>query len=131
MAKERLFSCYGQLTTDNGLLFEGKEIMTDNNLEVIRWSGGTSPDEETLRKILAEEDLHGYRWSNGPGDVYSAHTHSFNKVIYVVSGSITFGLPDSGEQLILNIGDRLNLPAGVAHNAVVGSKGVVCLEAHR
>ena len=105
--------------------------MADNKVEIIRWSGGTNPDEETLRKILAEEDLHGYRWSNGPGDVYSAHTHSFNKVIYVVSGSITFGLPDSGEQVTLNLGDRLNLPAGVAHNAIVGSKGVVCLEAHR
>ena len=105
--------------------------MEQCKVEVIRCSGGTSPDEETLNKILAEADLHGYRWSNGPGDVYSTHTHFFNKVIYVVSGSITFGLPDSSEQLTLNIGDRLNLPAGVAHNAVVGSKGVVCLEAHR
>ena len=105
--------------------------MEQSKVEVIRWSGGTNPDEETLRKILAEENLDGYRWSNGPGDVYSAHTHSFNKVIYVVSGSITFGLPDSGEQVTLNLGDRLNLPAGVAHNAIVGSKGVVCLEAHR
>ena len=105
--------------------------MADGKVEIVRWSGGTSPDEETLRKILDEENLHGYRWSNGPGDVYSAHTHSFNKVIYVVSGSITFGLPDSGEQVTLNLRHRLNLPAGVAHNAIVGSKGVVCLEAHR
>ena len=105
--------------------------MADGKVEIVRWSGGISPDEETLRKILAEENLDGYRWSNGPGDVYSAHTHSFNKVIYVVSGSITFGLPDSGEQVTLSLGDRLNLPAGVAHYAIVGSEGVVCLEAHR
>jgi quercetin dioxygenase-like cupin family protein len=105
--------------------------MEQSKVEIISWSGATSPDEETLRKILAEEDLHAHRWSNRPGDVYSAHTHSFNKVIYVVSGSITFGLPDSGEQVTLNLGDRLNLPAGVAHNAIVGSEGVVCLEAHR
>jgi quercetin dioxygenase-like cupin family protein len=110
---------------------EGKGIMADSKVEIIRWSGDTSPGEDTLKKILAQEDLHGYRWSNGPGDVYSAHTHSFNKVIYVVSGSITFGLPDSGEQVTLNRGDRLNLPAGVAHHAIVGSEGVVCLEAHR
>ena len=77
--------------------------MEQSKVEIIRWSGGTSPDEETIRKILAEEDLHGYRWSNAPGDVYSAHTHSFNKVTYVVSGSITFGLPDSGEQVTLNL----------------------------
>ena len=105
--------------------------MAESKVEVIRWSGASRPDEETLKKILAEEDLHGYRWSNGPGDVYSAHSHSFNKVIYVVSGSITFGLPESGEKVTLNLGDRLNLPAGVAHNAIVGSDGVVCLEAHR
>ena len=105
--------------------------MEQSKVEIVRWSGNTSPDEETLRKILAEEDLYGYRWSNGPGDVYSAHTHSFNKVVYVVRGSITFGLPDSGEQVTLNLGDQLNLPAGVVHNAIVGSDGVVCLEAHR
>ena len=66
--------------------------MEQSKVEIISWSGGTSPDEETIRKILAEEDLHGYRWSNGPGDVYSAHSHIPTiKVIYVVSGSITFG----------------------------------------
>jgi quercetin dioxygenase-like cupin family protein len=105
--------------------------MEQSKVEIIRWSGAKSPDEEALRKILAEEDLDAYRWSNGPGDVYSAHTHSFNKVIYVVSGSITFGLRDSGEQVTLSLGDRLNLQAGVAHNAIVGPEGVVCLEAHR
>ena len=81
--------------------------------------------------MLAEDNLHPYLWSNGPGDVYGAHSHSYHKVIYVVRGSITFGLPDAGEKLTLNHGDRLELPAGVRHSAVVGSRGVACLEAHR
>ena len=72
-----------------------------------------------------------YRWSNAPGDVYGAHTHAYHKVIYVVQGAITFGLPDTGEQATLQAGDRLELPAGVAHDAMVGPQGVVCLEAHR
>lgn len=63
--------------------------------------------------------------------MYAAHSHSYNKVIYVVQGSITFGLPELGEQLILKAGDRLDLPAGVVHEAVVGAQGVVCLEAHK
>ena len=105
--------------------------MADSKVEVIRWSGGARPDEETIRKILAEEGLHGYRWSNAPGDVYSAHSHSYNKVIHVVSGSITFGLPATDEKVTLNPGDRLNLPAGVSHNATVGPEGVACIEAHR
>ena len=29
------------------------------------------------------------------------------------------------------IGDRLEIPAGVAHDALVGKQGVACLEAHR
>ena len=99
--------------------------------EIIRWSEEKLPDEALLRSILADEDLHPYVWSNGPGDVYAAHSHSYHKVIYVVRGSITFGLPDSGDKVTLNRGDRLELPAGIAHNAVVGHEGVACLEAHR
>ena len=33
-----------------------------------------------------------YSWSNGPGDRYAAHSHSFEKILYCVSGSITFTL---------------------------------------
>ena len=105
--------------------------MKQSAAEVIRWSEEKKPDETTIREILAEEALHPYRWSNLPGDVYSPHTHSYNKVIYVVSGSITFGLPDYGEELVLKAGDRLNLPAGTSHRAFVGPEGVTCLEAHR
>jgi quercetin dioxygenase-like cupin family protein len=72
-----------------------------------------------------------YRWSNGPHDRYQAHSHSYHKVIYVVSGAITFGLPERGEAVSLNPGDRLDLPPGVVHDAVVGPNGVVCLEGHQ
>ncbi len=105
--------------------------MNTDKVNVIRWSGDTVPDEALLRSLLADEDLHPYMWSNGPGDVYGAHDHSYHKVIYVIRGSITFGLPDVGDKVTLNSGDRLELPAGVRHNAVVGSEGVACLEAHR
>jgi quercetin dioxygenase-like cupin family protein len=78
---------------------------------------------------MIAEGLAPYRWSNGPGDVYGAHTHPYDKVIYVVEGSITFGVP--GRQLELHPGDRLDLPAGTRHDARVGPDGVVCLEGHR
>jgi len=69
-------------------------------------------------------------WSNGPGDRYSAHVHGYDKVLVVASGSIAFGLPDSGETVSLGAGDRLDLPAGTSHDAIVGPQGVTCLEAH-
>jgi quercetin dioxygenase-like cupin family protein len=84
-----------------------------------------------LWQTMTDEGLSPYSWSNGPHDMYSAHTHSYNKVIYVVQGSITFGLPELGKQLTLKAGDRLDLPAGTVHGAVVGSQGVVCLEGHK
>jgi quercetin dioxygenase-like cupin family protein len=79
--------------------------------------------------MLRSEGLELYRWSNGPGDRYGAHTHPYDKVICVVRGSITFGLP--GESVALAAGDRLELPRDTRHEAVVGPEGVVCLEAHR
>jgi quercetin dioxygenase-like cupin family protein len=105
--------------------------MEPDGIEVHKWSDDPSPDEAAIRKILTAEDLQPYRWSNAPGDVYGTHSHTFHKVIYVVKGSITFGLPDIGDNILLHAGDRLDLPAGIFHNAVVGNQGVVCLEAHR
>ena len=69
-------------------------------------------------------------WSNGPGDRYAAHVHGYDKVIVVERGSIRFGLPATGRAIDLLAGDRLELPAGTAHDAAVGEDGVACLEAH-
>ncbi len=102
----------------------------ESKVRVVRWPGEQPPGEASLREICAREGLQPYRWSNAPGDVYAAHEHSYHKVIYVVRGAIMFGLPASGERITLLPGDRLELPAGVSHDAAVGSQGVVCLEAH-
>ena len=79
---------------------------------------------------LRAEGLSPGAWSNGPGDRYAAHDHDYDKVIVVERGSIRFGLVDAGATIDLDAGDRLELPAGTAHDAVVGGAGVTCLEAH-
>ena len=94
------------------------------------WAGSDPPTKSTLMQLCAQEGLSPDQWSNGPNDVYSAHKHSYDKVIYVVSGSITFGLPEKGHEILLKAGDRIDLPADTVHNAVVGPQGVTCLEAH-
>jgi uncharacterized protein YjlB len=83
-----------------------------------------------LERRLRAEGLDPGAWSNGPGARYAAHEHGYDKVIAVARGSITFGLPDAGRALDLEEGDRLELPAGTRHDAVVGPRGVTCLEAH-
>ena len=51
-------------------------------------------------------------------------------MIVVAIGSIVFGLRADGRSIELATGDRLELPAGTSHDAVVGPDGVTCLEAH-
>ena len=86
--------------------------------------------EEDLAARLRGEGLDPGRWSNGPGDVYAAHAHGYDKVLACGRGSIVFGLPARGEEVTLEAGDRLDLPAGTEHDARVGPAGVTCLEAH-
>ena len=70
-----------------------------------------------------------YSWSNGPGDRYAAHSHSYEKVLYCVAGSITFILEaQGGKPIDLKEGDRMVLPAGTIHSAVVGPAGCTCIE---
>ena len=40
-----------------------------NEVLVQKWREGKSPDEAAFRKILTNEGLDPYTWSNGPGDV--------------------------------------------------------------
>ncbi len=96
-----------------------------------------------LWEQLTQEGLQPEQWSNAPGAVYRVHEHPYQKVLYVVDGSITVILARSGlgharragksteRQIVMRPGDRLELPAQTPHRAVVGPNGVVCLEAHR
>src|SRR4051812_16312581 len=105
--------------------------MSSQSVTVRAWAGDEQPSEAAILRLLAQEGLRPTQWANGPGDIYGAHAHGYHKVIYVVRGAITFGLPDEGSAVTLQAGDRLELPPGVTHDAVVGPQGVVCLEAHR
>lgn len=86
---------------------------------------------EDLMSKLQTEASGCYSWSNGPGDRYAAHTHNYEKVLYCVDGSITFVLDGEGRNLELTPGERMVLPAGTVHAAVVGPSGCTCIEGHR
>lgn len=88
------------------------------------------PSEEELRDQLENQDLKVYHWSSRPADVFASHTHGYHKVLYVLQGSVKFDLPTRHQTFNLTPGDRLDLPAGIRHSAVVGEEGVACLEAH-
>jgi uncharacterized protein YjlB len=108
--------------------------MINRQTQVIRWQEATLPDEQLLRQRMQEEGLSPYTWSNGPYDSYAIHSHSYEKVLYCVRGSIRFILHDVSEaerNVDLGPGDCMILPRSMRHSAQVGSQGVTCLEAAR
>ena len=98
---------------------------------VTPWSAPEPPPEHEVLAALRAEGLSPYRWDNDPGYVYAPHEHPYSKVLYCVGGSIRFLLTGEGRSLELRPGDRMDLPPGTAHSAVVGPDGVACLEAWR
>lgn len=103
-------------------------------MQIIRWQEATAPEEQALRKRMQQQGLSPYSWSNAPGDTYAVHSHSYEKVLYCVRGSIRFVLPDRPEAqraIDLSPGDCMILPARTRHSAEVGPQGVTCLEATR
>jgi mannose-6-phosphate isomerase-like protein (cupin superfamily) len=62
-------------------------------------------------------------WSAGAGARFSPHSHSADKHLYVVEGSIDF------DGLELQAGEGILIPANTTHSAVVGDRGVTCVEA--
>jgi quercetin dioxygenase-like cupin family protein len=100
-----------------------------DGVQLVRWPHPHPlPDEEVVRFFNAR-GLTASRWSNGPQAVYSVHTHPYRKILFCLKGSITFSLPETGQSVALRQGDRLTLPPGTRHGAVVGPEGVTCIEA--
>ncbi len=96
------------------------------------WPSGTpEPSEAELEALLREDGLSPRWWSNAPGDRYGAHSHPYHKLLYCIRGSIRFLVEPGGQQLDLSPGDRLDIPPGVTHSALVGRQGVACVEAAR
>ena len=129
------------LLTGRGLIFSGvRQMLIGLAAALVTYTIGSIIGVGAAEAALMDSDLDGRlraegldpgSWSNGPGDRYAAHDHGYDKVIVVERGSIRFGLGlGSGAVIELAAGDRLELPAGTLHDAVVGSTGVACLEAH-
>ena len=100
------------------------------SVTVTRWQETKPPDPHALLERLRATGRNYSTWGNGPGDSYAVHAHNYRKHLVCLSGSICFTLPQTTETVELEAGDTLDLPAGVAHSADVGKRGVQCAETH-
>lgn len=97
----------------------------------LAWDRDDSPGTETVAARLRAEGVEPYAWSNGPGDRYAVHEHSYAKLLMCAAGSITFLVGPDATAVELRPGDGFVLPPGTPHAAVVGPHGCTCLEGHR
>ncbi|MEM6527857.1 MAG: cupin [Chloroflexota bacterium] len=98
-------------------------------VKVTRWTGGTHPSPSNITRIMRNEGLIPYKWDTSPNQRQAVRSHSYNKILYLVDGSMEILLPDSNQRMKLRTGDRVEIPTRVRHGSITGSKGAVCLEA--
>ena len=82
-------------------------------VQLTPWDGRVLPSEDSIRALVKGFGLDGYIWSNGPHDEYPPHAHGYDKVLFVLAGSITWLLPETRQELTTFAGDRLDLPRAV------------------
>jgi mannose-6-phosphate isomerase-like protein (cupin superfamily) len=90
---------------------------------------GNASRSEAIAAFEAEACTSPRTWGNGPGDTYGWHEHGYHKVLFCLGGSIVFHTQDG--DVVLDAGDRLDLPPGTRHAATVGPGGCACVEASR
>ncbi len=77
-------------------------------------------NEDLKNKLTAEGFPIVYEWTDAPGTVYEDHAHQGHVSFYVTRGSVTFS---GGINQTVSAGERIDVPVGVHHTAVVGSEG--------
>ena len=80
-----------------------EEILAGHNsVAVQRWVDSQPESEAAVLEQFRTEGSQLPPGINSPGERYAAHSHTYHKVIYVVRGSIRFGLPSEGKTITLN-----------------------------
>ena len=86
--------------------------------------------EASMRRKLEAQGYSVACYTYPPGTSFPDHEHSIDKIDTVLSGR--FRMRMKGQDVILEPGDMLAVPAGTVHSAeVVGDQPVVSLDATR
>lgn len=101
----------------------------ESEVRITRWTGALHPSLTNVTRKMQEEGLRPYMWTNMPNHRYAVRSHGFDKVLYVIEGTLELILPDSNERIKLRAGDRADIAAYVRHGTNVGLSGAKCVEA--
>jgi hypothetical protein len=83
-------------------------------LKLIRWPNNQPfPSREDLEKAMIKEGLAPFRMVDPPCTYYHGRVLSRPEVCWVLEGRLLVGMED--QEILLDIGDRIELPQGVKH----------------
>jgi quercetin dioxygenase-like cupin family protein len=100
-----------------------------SSVRLIHWQGSQHPSMSVVTREMKKEGLRPYMWENMPNHRYPVRTHGYDKVMYVVEGSVEITFPDFNQRMVLRSGDRIEIPAGIRHGTNIGLSGAKCVEA--
>lgn len=103
--------------------------MSAMQLRHIPWNGNGEPGEAALRRLLEQEGFEVRAWRDPADRIYGEHCHDCDESLWIVRGSMRFRVGDC--DYLLGPGDRLHLPAQVAHQAIAGPDGAAYLIGQR
>lgn len=86
-------------------------------------SGKNIPSEAEAEATLSKEGYDCFIWTDVPGVVYEEHVHEIDECLWVIRGQIIFKIDE--QDITLDAGDRLYLPARTKHSAKVPRNGAV------
>ncbi len=91
---------------------------------VVRWDREETPEAAELKEALESDGYSVFQWSDGPGAVYSSHSHGDDQSHCIISGELELDVEGYGK-VVLRAGDRDVMPAGTVHAArVIGGEPV-------
>ena len=101
-----------------------------SELKVEHWNSEKDGplNETSMRNKLKSQGYSCSRYTFPPGTDFPDHTHSVSKKDSIISGQFRFAM--LGNEVILQPGDMVVVPAGVVHNAsVIGKESVIFFDA--
>lgn len=99
------------------------------NILVTRWQQAMPPSSQNIAKLMKAQGLRPYMWTRQGNYRYAVTSHSTDKVLFVIEGSIEVQFPDLNQSLSLRVGDRIDIVAGTRHAINIGHRGAICAEA--
>lgn len=103
--------------------------LPNRTITVRRWTYPTPPSATSINRLMADEGMRPFTWQNNSNRMFNVRSHGYDKVLWVVSGTLELIAPDENRVYVLRSGDRADIPAGVRHGIKVSQAGVTCYEA--